>query len=158
MKVKDLIAQLEAFDPEHKVSLSVDVDRVTMGGSPRVDIDNVIGGIDWDDKVVFLHPPIGINLIQTTRDRFRELIEWKQLVSGLRGKGNIDEAKKNFIRREDLRDTLTKMIEKHFGKWYPSCEEGIFQCDTPLIESPSVVCEIMKEFDLFKNNKEEETE
>lgn len=156
MKVKELISHLETFNPEDKVVLSVAADRITMGGSPLVDIDNVIGGFDWDHGKVFLHPPIGINLIQTTRDRFRELIEWKQLVSGIRGKGDIEEAKKNFIRREDLRDTLSKTIEKHFGDWYPSCEEAIFQCDTPLIESPSVVCEIMKDFDLFKNKEEEE--
>lgn len=156
MKVQELIEMLSKMDPQAEAVFAADRLHATIGPSPSLPVSTVTAGFDWDSRTVFIGPPIGTNFLQVSREDFREVIEWKQMLSGCVSREKIKTIQAKYIDREELRGKLSEIIEKHFGKWYPSCEESIFQCDHPLIESPSVVAEIMHEFDLFKSNEEEE--
>ncbi|URC22206.1 hypothetical protein CHUUTOTORO_01210 [Serratia phage vB_SmaM-ChuuTotoro] len=156
MKVKELIELLSKMDPEAKALFAADRLHASIGGTPSLPVSTVSAGFDWDNNKVFIGPPVGVHFLQVSREDFREVIEWKQLLSGCRSRSEVKAIQAKYIDREELRDKLSNIIEKHFGEWYPSCEESIFQCDHPLIESPSVVAEIMQEFDLFKPYEEEE--
>jgi hypothetical protein len=157
MKVHELIDLLSKMDPEAKALFAADRLHASIGGTPSLPVATVSAGFDWDQNKVFLGPPVGTHFLQVSREDFREVIEWKQLLSGARSRGEVKAIQAKYIDKEELRDKLSSIIEKHFGEtWYPSCTESIFQCDTPLIESPSVVAEIMTEFDLFRSYEEDE--
>ncbi|AXN57817.1 hypothetical protein KASHIRA_01630 [Serratia phage vB_SmaM-Kashira] len=159
MKVKELIDLLSKMDPEATALFAADRLHASIGGTPALPVATVSAGFDWDNNKVFIGPPVGAHFLQVSREDFREVIEWKQLLSGCRSRGEVKAIQAKYIDKEELRGKLADIIRKHFGDdWYPSCSESIFQCDTPLIESPSVVAEIMEEFDLYKSVDEEEEE
>lgn len=156
MKVSELIEMLSKKDQDANVVFAASKLYPTVGGTPSLPVATVSSGFDWDQGKVFLGAPIGNHFMQVSSDEYREAIAWKQLQSGVNSRKALLVLKEKFIDKEELRGKLTSIIEKHFGDWYPSCEESIFQCDKPLIESPAVVAEIMEEFDLFKPYEEEE--
>lgn len=100
MKVKDLIAALEECNPNNKVAFSVEKAHATIGGTPRVEVEAVRQGFDWDDGTVFLQIEDGKRLTEMSKEEYISLIRYKQLVMGLRGKEEITSLSDIFTRKD----------------------------------------------------------
>lgn len=68
MKVKDLISQLQKFDPECNVHIPVTLTRSTIGQSPSASVRDAVKGIDWDNSTVYIRPDG--NLVSLTEQQF----------------------------------------------------------------------------------------
>lgn len=108
MKVKDLIAELQKCNPEDKVAVQVDKGFITIGGTPRVEVDSTRNGFDWDHGTVFLQMKDGKMLTDITREEYYEHIRYKQLVSGLRGKQDIEHLSDIFVKKDFV---LPRLLE-----------------------------------------------
>lgn len=112
MKVKELIEELSQSNPEDKVAVSIDKGFVTMGGTPRVGVDSVFNGFDWDHGTVFLKLEDGKMLTDITREEYYEHIRYKQLVTGMRGKQDIAHLSDIFVKKEVVISRLILLTER----------------------------------------------
>ncbi|ARB11630.1 hypothetical protein CB7_177 [Pectobacterium phage vB_PatM_CB7] len=110
MKVKELIEQLEKFNPEDTVAVQIDKGFVTIGGTPRVGVDSAHSGFDWDHRTVFLKLEDGKMLTDITWEEYYEHIRYKQLVSGLRGKEDIAHLLDVFVKKDFVIGRLKRLI------------------------------------------------
>lgn len=110
MKVSELISELQKCDPEDKVAVQIDKGFVTIGGTPRVEVDSAHQGFDWDHGTVFLKLADGKMLTDITREEYYEHIRYKQLVSGMRGKQDIAHLSNVFIRKDFVLDRLSRLV------------------------------------------------
>lgn len=108
MKVKELIAELSRANPEDKVAVEIDKGFVTIGGTPRVDVEAVRNGFDWDHGTFFLLLEDGKMLTDITREEYYEHIRYKQLVSGMRGKQDIEHLSDIFVKKDFV---LPRLLE-----------------------------------------------
>lgn len=89
MKVKELKELLSKMDENHEVVIPVESGTVTIGQHPSVTVEYVRQGFDWDTGKVFLSN--GRNVLTTmSQETYNEHIKYKQMVSSLRGKGDIN--------------------------------------------------------------------
>lgn len=110
MKVKDLIEQLQNCNPEDKVAVQIDKGFVTIGGTPRVGVDSAHNGFDWDHGTVFLKLEDGKMLTDITREEYYEHIRYKQLVSGMRGKQDIEHLSDIFVKKDFVIERLMRLV------------------------------------------------
>lgn len=110
MKVKELIEQLRNCNPEDKVAVQVDKGFVTIGGTPRVGVESTRNGFDWDHGTVFLKLEDGKMLTDITREEYYEHIRYKQLVSGMRGKQDIDHLSDIFVKKDFVIERLKRLV------------------------------------------------
>lgn len=110
MKVSELISELQKCNPEDKVAVQIDKGFVTIGGTPRVEVDSAHQGFDWDHGTVFLKLTDGKMLTDITREEYYEHIRYKQLVSGMRGKQDIAHLSNVFVRKDFVMERLRRLI------------------------------------------------
>lgn len=110
MKVKELIEQLQNCNPEDKVAVQIDKGFVTIGGTPRVGVESAHNGCDWDHGTVFLKLERGKMLTDISREEYTEHIRYKQLVSGMRGKQDIEHLSDVFVRKDFVLDRLNRLV------------------------------------------------
>lgn len=111
MKVKELIEQLLNCNPEDKVAVQIDKGFVTVGGTPRVGVESASSGFDWDHGTVFLKLEAGKMLTDVSREEYLEHIRYKQLVTGLRGRQNIELLSDVFVRKDFVIGRLTHLVD-----------------------------------------------
>lgn len=114
MKVKDLIAELQECNPEDNVALPIELPYATLGGSPRVDVDAVWRGFDWDSGTVFLYPPDKQALTLLSKEEYHKLVEYKQLASSALGRKTMQGLSDVFVRKAFVVDLLTKLSDVEF--------------------------------------------
>lgn len=100
MKVSELIVELQQCDPNDRVCIPVEVGHVTLGGTPRREVEAIYRGFDWDSRTVFLHIGDQDRLTVMTKEEYIELIRYKQLVSGMRGKQDIGHLSDVFVKKD----------------------------------------------------------
>lgn len=110
MKVKDLIDELQKCNPNDRVSIPVEVGYLSIGGTPRRDVAAVYRGFDWDSKTVFLHIGDQERLTVLSREEYTELVQYKQLVSGLRGKKDIEHLSDIFVKKDFVIKRLKRLL------------------------------------------------
>jgi hypothetical protein len=71
MKVSDLKYALEFVDDNFEVVVRIKLPYSTVGGSPRVVVENAYKGFDWDDGKFFLIPEE--DLTPTDRDFAKQM-------------------------------------------------------------------------------------
>lgn len=111
MKVKDLMEQLLNCNPEDKVAVQIDKGFVTLGGTPRVGVESAHNGFDWDQGTVFLKLEAGKMLTDISREEYTEHLRYKQLVSGVRGKQDIEHLSDVFVKKDFVIDRLKRLID-----------------------------------------------
>ncbi|WWT49367.1 hypothetical protein [Escherichia phage vB_EcoM-LTH01] len=109
MKVSELIEELQKCRPDDKVSIPVEVGHVTIGGTPRREVEAVYRGFDWDSKQVFLHICADERLTVMSKEEYIELIRYKQLVSGMRGKQDIEHLSDVFVKKDFVIERLQRL-------------------------------------------------
>lgn len=109
MKVSELIEELQKCRPDDKVSIPVEVGHVTIGGTPHREVEAVHNGFDWDSKQVFLHICADERLTVMSKEEYIELIRYKQLVSGMRGKQDIEHLSDVFVKKDFVIDRLQRL-------------------------------------------------
>jgi hypothetical protein len=149
MKVRDLLELLSKKNPEDKVMFRVEKPHTTIGGSPAVAVVGVTNGFDWDDGKVFLNTPLGTHLFVGDQRFYRDNIEYKQLVGGIRGKNDLEEAKKNFLSRKEFEDIIIETCEK-----LPNCMETIHQTDRYHLNGADALAAIFEKFKYFEGEDE----
>lgn len=110
MKVSELISELQKCDPEDKVAVQIDKGFVTIGGTPRVGVESAHSGFDWDHGTVFLKLEDGKMLTDISREEYYEHIRYKQLVSGMRGKQDIEHLSDLYVRKDFVMERLKRLI------------------------------------------------
>ncbi|AFH21097.1 hypothetical protein CL97_gp213 [Cronobacter phage CR9] len=110
MKVKELIEQLQNCNPEDKVAVQIDKGFVTIGGTPRVGVESAHNGFDWDHGTVFLKLERGKMLTDISREEYTEHIRYKQLVSGMRGKQDIEHLSDIFVKKDFVINRLLRLV------------------------------------------------
>lgn len=110
MTVWQLIQALSLCDPNDKVVIPVEVGHVTIGRLPNLPVDSVRRGHDWDDKTVFLNVDPEKRLTPMQKGEYIELIRYKQLVSGLRGKQDIEHLSDVFVRKDFVLNRLSRLV------------------------------------------------
>lgn len=115
MTVWELIGLLSQCQPGDRVSVPIEVGHVTIGRTPCRDIEGIERGFDWDSKNVFLHIGDQDRLTVMSKDEYIELIRYKQLVSGVRGKQDIEHLSEVFVKKdfvvERLRGISSRLAE-----------------------------------------------
>ncbi len=114
MKVKDLIAELNQCNPEDDVVIPVELGYPTLGGHPIVNLSRIERGFDWDSRKVFLYPDEGKSLTPMSKDQYTSLIQYKQLVMGMRGKEELASLSDIFVRKEFVINLLKTLSEVPF--------------------------------------------
>lgn len=89
MKVRELRDLLGAVNEDLEVVIPVESGTVTIGATPAVTVDYVRQGFDWDTGKVFLRNSRNA-LTTMSQEEYTEHIRYKQMVSSLRGKGEIN--------------------------------------------------------------------
>lgn len=110
MKVSELIAELQQCRPDDRVSIPVEVGHVTLGGTPRREVEAVYQGFDWDSKQVFLHVCADERLTVMSKEEYIELIRYQQLVSGMRGKQDIEHLSDIFVKKDFVIERLMRLV------------------------------------------------
>lgn len=110
MKVCELIEQLSHCNPEYTMAVQIDKGFVTIGGTPRVGVESARNGFDWDHGTVFLTLEDGKMLTDITREEYYEHIRYKQLVSGMRGKQDINHLSDIFVKKDFVISRLQRLI------------------------------------------------
>lgn len=110
MKVSELIAELQQCNPDHQVAIPVEVGHVTLGGTPRREVEAIYRGFDWDSRTVFLHIGDQDRLTVMSKEEYIELIRYKQLVSGVRGKQDIKHLSDVFVKKDFVIERLKRLI------------------------------------------------
>lgn len=110
MKVSELIAELQQCNPDHQVAIPVEVGHVTMGGTPRREVEAIYRGFDWDSRTVFLHIGDQDRLTVMSKEEYIELIRYQQLVSGVRGKQDIKHLSDVFVKKDFVIERLKRLI------------------------------------------------
>lgn len=128
MKVWELIGALSLCDPKDEVVVPVELAHTTIGGTPCRVISKVTRGFDWDSKTVFLD--VDDKLTPMTKAEFTEHIQYRQLVSGLRGKQDIVHLSDVFVKKDFVIDCLKRLINVQ---------------ELEPHEIPSLICTIEKE-------------
>lgn len=111
MKVSELIAELQKCNPDHQVVIPVEVRNVTLGGTPRREVEFVTQGFDWDSRTVFLDIVRDERLTVMSKEEYIELIRYKQLVSGVRGKQDIENLSDVFVKKDFVIERLKRLID-----------------------------------------------
>lgn len=111
MKVSELIAELQKCNPDHQVAIPVEVRNVTLGGTPRREVEFVTQGFDWDSRTVFLDIVRDERLTVMSKEEYIELIRYKQLVSGVRGKQDIENLSDVFVKKDFVIERLKRLID-----------------------------------------------
>ena len=114
MKVKELIAELQECNPEDTVALPIELEHATLGGSPRVEVDAVWRGFDWDSGTVFLYPPDKQALTLLSKEEYNELIQYRQLASSALGRNTMKGLSDVFVRKDFVIELLTKLSDVEF--------------------------------------------
>lgn len=110
MKVSELISELQKCNPEDKVAVQIDKGFVTIGGTPRVGVESAHNGFDWDHGTVFLKLEGGKMLTGISREEYTEHIRYKQLVSGMRGKQDIEHLSDIFVKKDFVINRLLRLV------------------------------------------------
>lgn len=110
MKVSELISELQKCNPEDKVAVQIDKGFVTIGGTPRVGVESAHNGFDWDHGTVFLKLEGGKMLTDISREEYTEHIRYKQLVSGMRGKQDIEHLSDIFVKKDFVINRLLRLV------------------------------------------------
>lgn len=110
MKVSELIAELQKCNPDHQVAIPIEVGHVTIGGTPRRGVEFVTNGFDWDGSTVFLDIDREERLTVMSKEEYIELIRYKQLVSGMRGKQDIDHLSEVFVKKDFVIERLKRLV------------------------------------------------
>jgi hypothetical protein len=110
VKVSELISELQKCNPEDKVAVQIDKGFVTIGGTPRVGVESAHNGFDWDHGTVFLKLEGGKMLTDISREEYTEHIRYKQLVSGLRGKQDIEHLSNIFVKKDFVINRLLRLV------------------------------------------------
>lgn len=113
MNVNELIAELQKVDGGLEVRVPADKEYATVGCSPSVLIDSVSCGFDWNSGTLFLNPKSGEHLVQLDREKYREVIELKQLTCSLAGRKYSEDAVKNFVRKDKL---LARAVDSGYSE------------------------------------------
>lgn len=111
MKVWKLIQALSLCDPEETVVFPIGVSQVTIGALPVLQIGSVNRGFDWDSGKVFLLPGEESRLTVMSKNEYTELIQYKHLVSGMRGKKDIAHLSDVFVKKDFVIEKLKKLID-----------------------------------------------
>lgn len=110
MTVWELIGMLAQCKPGDTVAIPVVTGHVTIGRSPNLEVDSLRRGFDWDDGVVFLQVSDDNRLTPMSKEEYSEHIRYKQLVSGIRGKADIDHLSDRYVRKDFVLDRLKRLI------------------------------------------------
>jgi len=84
---------------------------VTLGGTPRVGVESAHNGFDWDQGTVFLKLEAGKMLTDISREEYTEHLRYKQLVSGVRGKQDIEHLSDVFVKKDFVINRLKRLID-----------------------------------------------
>ena len=112
MTVYELIGLLTHCSPTDKVAIPVEVGHITIGGEPRLDVESVRRGFDWSSGTVFLHGTDETRLTVMSKEEYIQLIRYKQLVSGMRGKEDIEHLSDVFVKKDVVLQLLRQLTAK----------------------------------------------
>lgn len=109
MTVWELIGELSKCQPGDKIVVPVEVAHVTIGGEPCEEIVRATRGFDWNSKTVFLDIDPESRLTVMSKEEYIDLVRYKQLISSVRGRQDIEHLSDVFVKKDFVLERLQRL-------------------------------------------------